>query len=76
MTERQKQVLEFIQAYIVMKGFSPSYTNIAQGLQLKSKSNIHRIVHELRKKGLLHVKPHAMRSLKIVDKSVNEMVRL
>ena len=76
MTERQKQVLEFIQAYITLKGFSPSYANIAQGLELKSKSNIHRIVHELRRQGLLHVKPHEFRSLKIIDKSVQDMVKL
>jgi len=76
MTERQKQVFEFIQAYITLKGFAPSYANIAQGLELKSKSNIHRLVHELKKKGLLHVKPHEVRSLKVIDKSVKEMVKL
>jgi repressor LexA len=76
MTERQRQVLEFIQAYILMKNFAPSYMNIAQGLGLKSKSNIHRIVHELSKTGMIHVKPHAIRSLKVVDSSVKDMVKL
>lgn len=76
MTERQKQVLEFIQAYTIMKGFPPSYTNIAQGLSLRSKSNIHRLVHELKRQGLLHVKPHERRSLKVIDKSVKTMVKL
>lgn len=76
MTERQKQVLDFIQAYMSLKGFAPSYMNIAQGLELKSKSNVHRLVHELRRQGLLYVKPHEVRSLKIIDRSVKEMVRL
>ena len=50
--------------------------NIAQGLELKSKSNIHRLVHRLKEQGLLHVKPHEFRSLKIIDKSVQDMVKL
>ena len=76
MSPRQKQVYDFIQAYIKIKGFAPSYMNIAQGLELKSKSNIHRLVHRLKEQGLLHVKPHEFRSLKIIDKSVQDMVKL
>jgi repressor LexA len=76
MTERQRQVLEFIQAYIVLKGFAPSYTNVAHGLNLKSKSNIHRIVHELKHLGHLQIKAHERRSLKLRDKSVKEMIKL
>jgi hypothetical protein len=62
--------------YIKMKGFPPSYQEIAIGLNLRSKSNIHRIIHSLQKKGLLHVKPHMIRSLKVIDKSVDKMVSL
>jgi len=76
MTERQKQVLEFIQAYILLKGFAPSYNNIAQGLDLKSRSNIHRIVHELRRLGHLKITAHERRSLRVLDKTVKEMVKL
>jgi len=75
-TERQKIVLDFISMYIKMKGFPPSYQEIAIGLNLRSKSNIHRIIHSLQKKGLLHVKPHMIRSLKVIDKSVDKMVSL
>lgn len=76
MSEREKLVLEFIKMYFQMKGFAPSYMDIATGLDLKSKSNIHRIVHNLKKKGMLHVKPHLFRSLKVIDKSVEKMVSL
>jgi len=75
-TPKQKLVLDFINMYIKMKGFPPSYMNIAEGLGLKSKSNIHRLVHELRSKGLLKVKPHVVRSLEPVDKSMDKMVKL
>ena len=47
MTERQRLVYEFIQAFIKIKGFAPSYAEIAQGLKMTSKSNIHRHVHTL-----------------------------
>ena len=76
MTERQKMVLDFINLYIKMKGFPPSYMDIATGLNLRSKSNIHRLVHDLKDKGLLAVKPHMVRSLKVIDKSVQEITKL
>ena len=76
MTERQKMVLDFIQTFIKMKGFAPSYNEIAQGLGMKSKSNIHRLVHVLRQRGLLQVKPHMIRSLKVVDNTVKELSSL
>ncbi len=76
MTERQKMVLDFINLYIKMKGFPPSYTDIATGMNLRSKSNIHRLVHDLKNKGLLSVKPHMVRSLKVIDKSVQEISKL
>jgi repressor LexA len=75
-TDKQKNVLEFVNAYIKLKGYAPSYMDIAIGLNLKSKSNIHRLVHELKKKGYLQIKPHLVRSLKVVDKSVNKMMAL
>jgi len=76
MTERQKMVLDFIELYIKMKGFPPSYMDIATGLNLRSKSNIHRLVHDLKDKGLLQIKPHMVRSLKVVDKTVKDVIKL
>lgn len=76
MTPKQKLVLDFIKTYVEIKGFSPSYTNIAIGIGLKSKSNIHRIVHELRKQGLLEVKPHVVRSINVREKSMDEVASL
>ena len=76
MTERQKLVLDFIQTFVKVRGYAPSYSEIAQGLGMKSKSNIHRLVHVLEERGLLQIKPHMVRSLKVVDNSVKEVVRL
>lgn len=76
MTPKQKLVLDFIQTYVKIKGFAPSYADIAQGLNLKSKSNIHRLVHELKKEGLVSIKPHLIRSMTLVDRSVEHIERL
>lgn len=76
MTERQTLVLEFIQTYIRMKGFAPSMQDIATGLGLKSRSNIHRVIHDLRRQGHLRLNPHKVRTVKVVDKTVKEVAAL
>lgn len=43
---------------------------------MKSKANIHRIVHRLQADGYLSVKPHKFHSIKIVDRSVKKMAAL
>jgi repressor LexA len=76
LTQRQLRVLEFIQAYIKMKGFAPSMQDVATGLGLKSRSNIHRIVRYLEDNGLLTTVPHKFRTIKLRDRSVEKMLAL
>jgi repressor LexA len=76
LTPRQELVLEFVHAYIKLKGYPPSYNNIAQGMKLKSRSNIHRLVHELRQKGYLKVQAHKFRSLRVADKGIKKILAL
>jgi repressor LexA len=65
MTSRQERVLEYIKIYWEMKGRSPTFQEIANGLEMKSKSNIHRIVHSLAKKGYLKVEPRVFRAISV-----------
>ena len=76
MTPKQKLVLDFIKTYMEIKGFAPSYANIATGIGLKSKSNIHRLVHELKKQGFLDVKPHLVRSIAVKEATIDEVAAL
>ena len=55
MTSRQQMVLDFIRIYMEEKRVSPTLQNIAEGLGMKSRSNIHRIVHSLKRMGHLKV---------------------
>jgi len=68
--------LVFINAYIRIHGIAPSYEVIAKGLKMKSKANIHRIVHRLQDDGYLSIKPHKFHSIKVVDRSVKEISAL
>jgi repressor LexA len=75
-TERQRLVLEFIKTYMEMKGFAPSMQDVATGLGMKSRSNIHRIIHDLKRNGLLSLRPHRVRTLKLEDRSAKEVASL
>lgn len=76
MTERQMEVLRYIEDFIKVKGFSPSYVDIATGLNLKSKTNIHRLVHRLKDMGFLKLDPHKVRSVEPIDKTIRKMTSL
>tara|TARA_R110000868_G_scaffold119157_1_gene315702 strand:+ start:348 stop:578 length:231 start_codon:yes stop_codon:yes gene_type:complete len=76
MTDHRKLILDFIKAYVKIHGIPPSYEVIANGVGLRSKSNIHRIVHRLRADGFLTVKPYKFRSIKLVDRSAKEIASL
>ena len=76
MTERQRLVLEFIKTYMEMKGFPPSMQDVATGLGMKSRSNIHRVIHDLKRNGLLTLRPHKVRTLKLQDRSAKEVASL
>jgi SOS-response transcriptional repressor LexA len=76
MQPKHQLVFDFIKAYLRLHGVAPSYAVIAKGLGMKSKSNIHRIVHKLEEEGLVTVKPYKFNSIKIRDRSVREMASL
>lgn len=76
MPEKHQLVFDFIKAYMRLHGVAPSYSVIAKGIGLKSKSNIHRIIHKLEDEGLVTVKPYKFNSIKIRDRSVREMASL
>jgi len=73
---KHQLVLDFIKAYIKLHGVAPSYSVIARGLGMKSKSNIHRIIHKLKEDGLLTIKPYQFNSIRLIDRSVREIASL
>lgn len=76
MTQKEKLLLEFIQAYIRRHGVSPSYEVMARALGMKAKSNLHRYVVKLERDGLLVRRPKKFYGVRVVDRSVEEVVSL
>jgi repressor LexA len=63
LTRRQAEALAFIVLFISYNGFSPSYSEIAEALGLKSKGAVFRIVHDIRKRGHIALDPTRARSI-------------
>lgn len=63
LTKKQKQVLDFITAFIDEHEFAPSYEEVALGVGLSSTSTVHAHVENLVQKGHLLKKWGANRSL-------------
>jgi SOS-response transcriptional repressor LexA len=76
LTAQQRKVYEFIVAFQQIRKITPSYSEIAAGLNLKSKSNIWRLVHELKERKLIKIQPHIARSISVTDNDIKEVSAL
>lgn len=65
-TKRQKEVLDFITAFVQRNGYSPSFEEIARGLDLKSLATVHKHITNLQNKGLLQRAHNRSRSIDVV----------
>lgn len=62
-TPRQKQAYDFIRSFIDKEGYGPSYQEIQEALGLGSKSEVHRLVHGLKERGLIELIPNRARCI-------------
>lgn len=67
MTRRERDLLIFICDFILERGKSPTYAEMATGLGLKSRGNTHRLVQKLVLKGYVVAEPHSFRSVELID---------
>ena len=68
-TQQMQRVLDFIRAYQLEHGRVPSFARIGAGLGLKSKSNVHRLIHALVERGRIWMMPGKARSMTMVPVS-------
>ena len=66
LTKKQKNLLLFINKKLRSSGVSPSYEEMKQSLNLKSKSGIHRLISALEERGFIRKLPHKARALEVV----------
>jgi len=65
-TRRQHEVYDFISRFVSENGYSPSYDEIREGLNLNSLATVHKHVANLEKKGLLTRDFNRSRSIDLV----------
>lgn len=66
LTRKQVELLEFIQTRMARDGVTPSFDEMKDALDLRSKSGIHRLVTALEERGFIRRLPHRARALEIV----------
>ena len=66
LTKKQKNLLIFINKKIRSSGVSPSYEEMKNALNLKSKSGIHRLISALEERGFVKRLAHKARALEVV----------
>lgn len=66
LTGKQHQLLVFINDRIQQTGVSPSFDEMKEALELRSKSGIHRLITALEERGFIRRLPHRARALEVL----------
>jgi len=74
LTRKQYELLMFIHGRLQDSGVSPSFDEMKEALDLKSKSGIHRLITGLEERGFIRRLPHRARALEVVRLPENTAV--
>ena len=66
LTRKQHELLIFIDRHLKATGFSPSFEEMKDALELRSKSGIHRLISALEERGFLKRRHHRARALEVM----------
>jgi repressor LexA len=66
LTKKQHELLMFINQRLSATGVSPSFDEMKDALNLRSKSGIHRLISGLEERGFIRRLPHRARALEVV----------
>ena len=70
-TEKQREILEYIKNAILNKGYPPAVREICEAVQLKSTSSVHSHLEALEKNGYIRRDPTKPRAIEIMDENFN-----
>ncbi len=70
-TKKQTEILEYIKAQILNKGYPPSVRDICTAVDLKSTSSVHAHLETLEKNGYIRRDPTKPRAIEIIDDNFN-----
>jgi repressor LexA len=66
LTRRQKELYDFLLNFVDQHGYSPSFEEIAEGMQLSSLATVHKHITNLEQKGLLRRDYNRSRSIDLL----------
>ncbi len=66
LTAKQHELIQFIQLRLEETGISPSFEEMKEALDLKSKSGVHRLISALEERGFLRRLPNRARALEVI----------
>jgi repressor LexA len=66
LTKRQKEILDFLQAFLEENGYPPSFEEIARHFGYTSLATVHEHLENLRQKGYIRKSYNASRSIELV----------
>lgn len=66
LTKKQHELLMFINQRLAATGVAPSFDEMKDALNLRSKSGIHRLISGLEERGFIRRLPHRARALEVV----------
>jgi len=72
LTKRQKEVLDFIADFVDEHGYSPSYEELARGLNLASLATVHKHIQGLEARNYLRRSFNQSRSIEVAPKYISE----
>ena len=79
-TDKQREILEYIKAEILNRGYPPAVREICEAVHLKSTSSVHAHLETLEKNGYIRRDPTKPRAIEICDDSFqlvrNEMTSI
>jgi SOS-response transcriptional repressor LexA len=75
-TKKQKELLTFIEEFINVRGYSPSYREIMQGLNYTSVATVALHVGNLIKRGHLQKRDRSARSLEVVKPALQTQANI
>ncbi len=71
---RQKQILDFLNAYIKRNGNAPTLVEIAKKLGVRSLATVHEHLQTLERKGFIKKSSGLVRGIEVIDRKLGEVV--
>ncbi len=71
LTLKQKKLLDYIDVYFKENSVFPTYEEMKDALNIKSKSSIHKLISSIEERGFIERIPHKARAIQFKDKKTD-----